>query len=193
MQNRARTIAVDLDGTLAHYGQWDGNIGAPVPDMVARVQEWMRLGYAVEIFTARVAALHLDEARGDEISEASDQYEKIREWCREHIGCYLPVTAVKDMHIVEIWDDRAVRVEKNTGRSELHDAHVILSAAGIADADSASLIVRLQELVDKYVAAIQAEDYSTYQLNALRDLYEEHRAFVEDSINVCLTKYGPKT
>ena len=33
-----------------------------------------------------------------------------------HFGVVLPVTNVKDWHMLELWDDRAVQVEPNTGR-----------------------------------------------------------------------------
>ena len=47
-------IGVDLDGTLAKYGIWDGSIGEPIPLMVERVKIWIALGVEVKIFTARV-------------------------------------------------------------------------------------------------------------------------------------------
>ena len=34
----------------------------------------------------------------------------------EHIGRRLIVTCVKDYEMIELWDDRAVAVEFNTGR-----------------------------------------------------------------------------
>lgn len=140
-------ILVDLDGTLASYEKWDGTIGAPVPLMVQRVKSWLSAGYLVRIFTARVAALHLDDASSEEITEAADQYERVREWVREHVGCYLPVTAVKTFDVVEVWDDRAVRVTKNTGVSELHDAHArldrVLEVTG-------TLPERIAILTDRY-------------------------------------------
>ena len=39
----------------------------------------------------------------------------IQDWCREHLGRILQVTNRKTFSTVEIWDDRAVQVEKNTG------------------------------------------------------------------------------
>lgn len=99
-------VGVDLDGTLAHYEGWDGgNIGAPIPRMVARVVAWLAAGKDVRILTARVA-------NGD----PTNQKQQIREWCKLHIGTELDVTSCKDYNMVELWDDRAVGVEKNTGR-----------------------------------------------------------------------------
>ena len=94
-------IGVDLDGTLAQYDGWQGaeHIGAPVPAMVERVQAWLATGRDVRIFTAR-----------------TEGHEKIQAWCKEHIGRVLPITSQKDFGMVELWDDRCVHVEKNTGR-----------------------------------------------------------------------------
>ena len=40
----------------------------------------------------------------------------IEAWCLKHIGQIIPVTNVKDYGMEELWDDRAVQVEANTGR-----------------------------------------------------------------------------
>lgn len=102
-------IGVDLDGTLAEYSEWIGtaHVGAPVPAMVERVLEWLADGVEVRIFTARVA--------GDG-NDAVTAREAIAAWCVEHLGVELPVTCRKDYAMVELWDDRCVRVEMNTGR-----------------------------------------------------------------------------
>jgi hypothetical protein len=111
----AEWLGVDLDGTLAYYEpvpEWDGSIGAPIPAMVARVQRWLELGRDVRIMTARVA--HVDGVtEGPRSVEAQERL--IRAWCREHIGCELPVTAQKDYHMRELWDDRAIQVVTNEG------------------------------------------------------------------------------
>lgn len=104
--NGSGWIGVDLDGTLAHYGSWVdvSHIGEPVPAMLARVQAWMNEGKEVRIFTARVSGADADEAR-----------RAIEIWCVVNLGRVLPVTCVKDFSMVELWDDRAVGVVKNTG------------------------------------------------------------------------------
>lgn len=146
-------MLVDLDGTLAEYHNWDGTIGAPVPEMLERVKSWLGAGYVVRIFTARVGALHLDEATGDEIAEATFQYALICEWCREYIGQELAITAVKTFDVSEVWDDRAVRVEKNTGRSEIHESHQLLDQAAVVG--GVSLPDRLAMFIDRHVATCQ--------------------------------------
>ncbi len=107
-------IGVDLDGTLAHYAGWDGsgNIGAPVTAMLERVKTWLSEGRTVKIFTARVGPL--GPGSGEQF--VAHQHVLIKEWCKLHIGQELEVTCTKDFGMVELWDDRAVRVEINTGR-----------------------------------------------------------------------------
>lgn len=111
-------IGVDLDGTLANYNGWgDGSIGAPIPLMLARVKAWIADGRDVRIFTARMAAVGImDIALGRSVRE-EDVVIPIRDWCVKHVGCVLPVTNIKDFGMVELWDDRAVQVVPNTGKS----------------------------------------------------------------------------
>lgn len=96
-------IGVDLDGTLAHYGGWKGadNIGDPIPAMQARVMQWLAEGREVRIFTARCCV--------------PEQIPPVREWLQRHGFGDLAVTNVKDFGMVELWDDRCVRVVPNTG------------------------------------------------------------------------------
>ncbi len=105
-------IGVDFDGTLAEYHGWVPELGAPVPAMVARVKAWRAEGVPVRIVTARVASE----------DHCADQILLIEAWCREHIGEVLPITATKDPAMLELWDDRAVTVEPNTGRVICHPA-----------------------------------------------------------------------
>jgi hypothetical protein len=103
-------IGVDLDGTLATYDKWRGieHIGEPVPAMLDRVKNWLANGKDVRIFTARVC---LDGTEDGEITRRV-----IQAWLIKHLGRTLPVTNVKDFGMVELWDDRCVTVEANTGR-----------------------------------------------------------------------------
>lgn len=102
-------IGVDLDGTLAQYIGWKGptHIGDPVPAMLERVKAWLADGQEVKIFTARVACFE---------PYRSDVIKAIHEWLDTHGLPRLDVTNRKDMLMLELWDDRAVQVEKNTGR-----------------------------------------------------------------------------
>lgn len=106
-------IGVDLDGTLAYYDTWrgPGHIGEPVPTMLARVKQWLAEGQEVKIFTARVspAAVYLNG------SSLADTLKPIMDWCKLHLGEIIAITHEKDMAMIQLWDDRAVQVEPNTG------------------------------------------------------------------------------
>lgn len=115
-------IGVDLDGTLAEYDVYRGveHIGPPIPAMVARVKGWLADKYDVRVFTARVdggqAALAAGDVAGEEFRDVERVVAIIQAWCLEHIGVKLPVTNRKDYAMIELYDDRAVQVEMNTGR-----------------------------------------------------------------------------
>lgn len=114
-------IAVDLDGTLAHYDEWRGedHIGEPIPPMLRRVKAWLAEGKDVRIFTARVDGGEVAKAMGDPNGDRFKDVERIRgfidAWCEKHVGQKLPVTNKKDYGMIELWDDRAVQVVPNTG------------------------------------------------------------------------------
>lgn len=113
-------IGVDLDGTLAKYDGWkNGEIGEPVPAMVERVRAWLADGQEVRIFTARAGrggGYSLESHRSDDDAFAEEQRILIENWCEKHIGKKLQVTSTKDFMMIELWDDRVVQVEINTGR-----------------------------------------------------------------------------
>lgn len=95
-------IGVDLDGTLAKYsGQIDGPIGKPVPAMLNRVKSWLEDGREVRIFTAR--------------ADSTLERIKIQRWLEDNDLPSLAITNKKDWEMQELWDDRAIRVEYNTG------------------------------------------------------------------------------
>lgn len=103
-------IGIDLDGTLARYESGDGivTIGEPIPKMVEFVKQILAEGvYEVRIMTARVS--------GKELPAIAYQEYIIREWCKRHIGQYLPVTCEKDYNMVALYDDRAYHVVRNEG------------------------------------------------------------------------------
>jgi hypothetical protein len=106
-------ILVDLDGTLAYYdGPSGGEVGRPIQCMVERVRSVLDNGGNVKIFTARAA-------EGDPMyteEERQLRLQKIEEWCLKTFGKKIEITATKTQYATEIWDDRAVAVESNTGR-----------------------------------------------------------------------------
>ncbi len=99
-------IGVDFDGTLAQYESgWakKGLMGLPIPLMLARVKKWLAEGREVKILTAR--ACH------------PEMVKDVEDWCEHYLGVILPVTNAKDFGMIELWDDRAIQVEFNTGRT----------------------------------------------------------------------------
>jgi len=95
-------IGVDLDGTLA---EWEGtcrSIGKPVPLMLARVVQWLEQGIEVRIFTARATD--------------PSMIPPIKIWLKEWGLPDLEITCCKDFSMIACYDDRAIRVEKNTGK-----------------------------------------------------------------------------
>lgn len=119
-------IGVDLDGTLAMYEGWKGpmEIGEPIPTMIERMQEWWVKRQEVRIFTARCYPLMYVPLSYSpdwvpcnyEQQIAKQAVEAIRHWCNTHLGRYYAITCVKDYSMWQLWDDRAVQIEQNTGR-----------------------------------------------------------------------------
>lgn len=97
-------IGVDLDGTLADMSKPPalGNIGPPVPKMLARVKNWLKNGKDVRIMTARVA-------------QGPEQVPMIQDWLLKYVGQTLMVTCAKDYNMEALWDDLAVQVVTNKG------------------------------------------------------------------------------
>lgn len=94
-----------MDGTLArHESGWGIDlIGPPVEPMLRRVKELLAAGVEIRIFTAR-ATMGPEVVRG------------VREWLHQNGLPQLRITSVKDPDMVFFYDDRAVQVERNTGR-----------------------------------------------------------------------------
>ena len=102
----SKWIGVDLDGTLAKIEGWQGptEIGKPINAMVTRVKRWLKNGRTVKIMTARAA------------TKDTAVIDAVKTWCKQHIGQELEVTNIKDLDMVALFDDKAIRVEKNTGK-----------------------------------------------------------------------------
>jgi hypothetical protein len=96
-------IGVDLDGTLARdLGNRRGDeIGNPIEPMLIRVKKWVAEGKTVKIFTARASSPR--------------QVGMIKKWLANHGLPDLEITNVKDLRMIELWDDRCVQVMTNSG------------------------------------------------------------------------------
>lgn len=95
---------MDFDGTLSEYHEYivAKRFGPPIPLMMARVRGWLRDGVTVKLVTARAA--DPDEAKA------------VQDWCEANGLPRLEVTDRKDYGMIELWDDRAIQVERNTGK-----------------------------------------------------------------------------
>jgi hypothetical protein len=86
---------VDFDGTLVKGGE---GFNEPVMPMVNLVRKWLAEGEDVIIFTAR------------------GWQKNVEDFCVKYFGKPLVVTNVKQRGMSEWYDDRAIAVERNTGR-----------------------------------------------------------------------------
>lgn len=107
-----RIIAVDLDGTLAHYDGWKGvtHIGRPIESVVAAMKEAKEDGADIWIFTARVSS--------EEDGHHAAHY--ILDWLKMIDFVADGITAIKHKFFTEFWDDRAIQVIRNTGEFVIH-------------------------------------------------------------------------
>jgi len=100
-------VAFDLDGTLAHYDGWKGemHIGEPIAAMVERWKAYRDKGVKCIIFTARYSE--------DPAKEMA--MKQIQAWAHQHLGEIPEITNEKTPNIVRIYDDRARQIIENTG------------------------------------------------------------------------------
>lgn len=102
-----RWIGVDLDGTLAGYDGWvsESHIGPLIPAMVEKVKRATAMGIKVKIFTSRANNSPYLPALRIEIAKKLAA-----------VGIpELEIVCSKDFGMIELWDDRAVGVQPNTG------------------------------------------------------------------------------
>lgn len=99
-------IGIDLDGTLADTRHKEAKshpypCGEPIPGTMYRLKELLKLGITVKIFTARATL--------------PDQKIQAQEWLEKQGLGHLEITATKDFSCIEMWDDRAIQFERDTG------------------------------------------------------------------------------
>ncbi len=103
-----RWVGVDLDGTLARDDA-EGHflppypLGEPIPDMIAMVRSLIAAGVTVKIFSARACE--------------PESVPIIQEWAEKHGLGRLPVTNQKDYDLIRYYDDRAIQIVPNQGKS----------------------------------------------------------------------------
>ena len=101
-------VGFDLDGTLSRTdnpGHFEPPypIGDPVPEMIFVAKMLIKMGVTVKIFTARACQ--------------SSNISIVQDWTETHGLGRLEVTNQKDYHLIRFYDDRAIQVIPNCGRS----------------------------------------------------------------------------
>lgn len=121
-----RVIAVDLDGTLAHYDGWKGpeHIGVIIQSVANALKMAKDEGADIWIFTARVSDPDDAEVAGNYIVK----------YLTENGIPFDGLTAVKHKFFTEFWDDRAIQVIKNTGEFVMYSDGTPM--AGLSGHDS---------------------------------------------------------
>lgn len=111
-------VGFDLDGTLSRtdnpgHFQPPYPIGDPIPEMISIAKALIRTGVKVKIFTARACeALNIP---------------LVQSWAEKHGLGHLEVTNQKDYNLIRFYDDRAIQVIPNLGRSVLADRETLQS------------------------------------------------------------------
>lgn len=125
----------DLDGTLAVYDHWRGidHIGAPVAKTVRLMKRMHEDRLRVKILTARVSPRTNPETMANPYLEnrwcieSPDDMpwalnpkvwtarEFVQDWCWRVLGFVPEITHEKDHLMLNLFDDRVVQVEPNTG------------------------------------------------------------------------------
>jgi hypothetical protein len=118
--SRQEWVGVDLDGTLSrddNPGHFEPPypLGEPIPEMVAMVKSLMEGGVRVKIFSARAC----DPAR----------IPLIQAWAEKHGLGQMEVTNSKDFDLIRYYDDRAIQMLPNQGKSVGSAAHNARAAA----------------------------------------------------------------
>ncbi len=100
-----KKVAIDLDGTIAEYQPGYAkrkHIGEPIKPIMDLAKKLDERGQEVIIFTARV--------------HDKSHVPSIKAWLKKHGLGHLKITNIKTPDIAMIIDDRAVQVERNTGK-----------------------------------------------------------------------------
>jgi hypothetical protein len=101
-------VGVDLDGTLARTdnpGHFEPPypVGDPIPEMLALVKSLLAAGVKVKIFSARACE--------------PESIPLIQAWATQHGLGPLEVTNRKDFDLIRYYDDRAIQIIENAGKS----------------------------------------------------------------------------
>jgi len=106
--SRQHWIGVDLDGTLSRddaVGHFlpPYPLGEPIPEMIEMVKSLLAAGVTVKIFSARACE--------------PESIPQIQAWAEKHGLGRLVVTNQKDYDLIRFYDDRAIQILPNQGKS----------------------------------------------------------------------------
>jgi hypothetical protein len=109
-----RWVGVDFDGTLSRddaegHFQPPYPLGEPIPEMIAMVQSLLQAGVTVKVFSARACE--------------PESIPLIQAWTERHGLGRLPVTNIKDFDLIRFYDDRAIQILPNQGKSVGYSAN----------------------------------------------------------------------
>lgn len=107
-----KTVAFDLDGTLAHFDTYrgHGHIGAPIPRGIALLRAVVAAGFEVAVFTARLNPHYYTNEERDAF------YQSFGAWRAEYLaGMPVLITCEKSPEFIAFVDDRALYFEQNEG------------------------------------------------------------------------------
>lgn len=140
-RDKGEWVGVDLDGTTLTYDNWVGwNVfGRPIEPMIDRIRAWIAAGIEVRIVTARIGLpfavqdgkpIYSKELKNKCLVTGklySDHMMQIAvQDALEQIACLprLVVQCYKEVTMMEFYDDRAIQMVPNTGRTlaEEHEA-----------------------------------------------------------------------
>jgi hypothetical protein len=101
-------VGVDFDGTLSRDDSPEHflppyPLGKPIPEMIEMIQSLQKAGITVKIFTARACE--------------PESVPVIQAWTVKHGLGRLEVTNAKDYGLIRFYDDRAIQMVPNQGKS----------------------------------------------------------------------------
>lgn len=110
MKTKQIKIFLDFDGTLAYKAKnfTIEKIGPPIKNMVDLLNNWLKKGYLITIFTARVGHKNPFINFRERL--------KIKRWLKQHNLPIFPITAIKRHGKFDyIIDDKSFNCLKNKG------------------------------------------------------------------------------
>lgn len=138
-------VGVDLDGTLFTYTEWVGwNVfGEPIQPMIEHVKAWLAAGVDSRIVTAHIGlpasvgvlgSFNYSKERKNTCRVTGEAFSDfgmmlaIKALTLKHVGYPMRVQCFKDVDMIELWDDRAIQVVANTGKTLAEEHEAELSA-----------------------------------------------------------------